>query len=170
MAPTIKPLEKAHDVKSFDCGVLALNLWLQTTAMQHQKNGASKTFAITDEARPNEVAAYVTIALRGLSPTEALPEEMRTRLPRQMPGFTLARLAVAKKHQGKGLGEYLLMEAMERTWRAAQSVGGFGLFVDAKDGAPSFYEKYGFTPLPSDPNILVLPIASMPAFPDPGAE
>jgi GNAT superfamily N-acetyltransferase len=164
MAPTVKALDKVHDVKGFDCGVHELNHWLQTTAMQHQKNGASKTFVIIDQAHPNKVAAYVTMALRGLSPTEDLPKEMQQKLPRQMPGFTLARLAVAKEHQRKGLGEYLLMEAMERAWRAAQSVGGFGLSVDAKDGAASFYEKYGFIPLPSDPNILVLPIASMPAF------
>lgn len=43
---------------------------------------------------------------------------------------------------------------------------GFALFVDAKDGAASFYENYGFQPLPDDPNTLVLPFASMPAFLD----
>jgi ribosomal protein S18 acetylase RimI-like enzyme len=164
MAPRVKALEKAHDLKQFDCGVSELNTWLQTTAMQHQKNGASKTFII--EGRGKEVAAYVTMAMRGLSPTEELPPEMRKKLPRQMPGFTLARLAVSKAYQGKGLGEHLLLEAMERACRAAQSVGGFGLFVDAKEGAASFYEKYGFIPLPSDPTILVLPIASMPSFPE----
>ncbi|WP_228896111.1 GNAT family N-acetyltransferase [Pseudoduganella aquatica] len=166
MAPTVQALEKLHDLKSFDCGVSQLNHWLQTTAMQHQRNGASRTFVITDEAHPEKVAAYVTIALRGLSPTAALPKEMQKKLPSQMPGFTLARLAVALDHQGKRLGEYLLLEAMERAWRAARNVGGFGLFVDAKDGAAAFYEKYGFRPLPLDPNILVLPIASMPTFPE----
>jgi GNAT superfamily N-acetyltransferase len=165
MVLPIQALEKVHEIKNFDCGVSELNRWLQTTAMQHQKNGASKTFVITDEAHPKLVVAYFTMALRGLSPTEELPKEMQKKLPLKMPGFTLARLAVATSHKGKGFGEFLLMEAIERAWRAAQSVGGFGLFVDAKDGAASFYEKYDFIPLPSDPNILVLPIASMPKFP-----
>jgi hypothetical protein len=53
---------------------------------------------------------------------------------------------------------------MERVFMAAQNVGGFALFVDAKDGAASFYAKYGFEPLPDDPDTLVMPIASMPKF------
>lgn len=165
MAPKVQALERVHDVKNFDCGVPELNQWLQSTAMQHQKHGASKTFVVTDETQQMEITAFFTMAIRTLTPTTELPLEIQRKLPRQVPGFTLARLAVSKKHQGKGLGVYLLMEAMERAWRASQSVGGFALFVDAKDGAASFYEKFGFIPLPDDPDTLVYPIAAMPAFP-----
>lgn len=164
MAPTIKALEKVHDLKSFDCGVPALNLWAQTTAMQHQKNGMSKTFVCTDEVEPNKILGFVALAIRTLTPTEELPPEMRKKLPREVPGFTLARLAVAKEAQGRGIGEYLLLDAMERAYFASQSVGGVALFVDAKDGAASFYAKYGFQPLPDDPDTLVLAMKTMPKF------
>lgn len=55
---------------------------------------------------------------------------------------------------------------MERVCQASRLVGGFAMFVDAKDGAVDFYKKYGFIQLPNDPDILVLPIASMPGFPN----
>jgi GNAT superfamily N-acetyltransferase len=166
MAPKVKALEKVHDVKSFDCDVPDLNSWVQKTAMQHQKNGMSKTFVNVDEGDEKKILGFVTMAIRTLTPAADLPPEMRRKLPREVPGFTLARLAVAKEAQGRGIGEYLLFEAMERAYRASRSVGGFALFVDAKDGAASFYAKFGFQPMPDDPNTLVLPIASMPEFPD----
>lgn len=165
MAPKVVALNKTHDTKVFDCGNEELNHWFQQIAMQHQKNGMSKTFVYPSERDANKVAGFFSLALRGLVPKETLPSEMQRRLPLQIPGFTLARLAVDKAHQGQGLGSYLLLEAMERAQRAAENVGGFALFVDAKDGVASFYEKYGFKALPYDPETLVLPIASMPKFP-----
>lgn len=164
MGTVIQALTKVHDVKNFDCGVPELNRWLATTAMQHQKNGMSKTFVFCDENRPSKVLGFVTMAIRALVPSDELPVEMSRRLPREVTGFTLARLAVAKDAQGRGIGEHLLMEAMERVYRASQSVGGFALFVDAKGGLASFYAKFGFRPMTSDPDILVLPIKSMPNF------
>jgi GNAT superfamily N-acetyltransferase len=164
MAPELKPLESAHDVSSFDCGNPALNSWLQTTAMQHQKNGMSRTFVAMDDENPKRIAGFLTLAVRTLTSRDELPVSMRKKLPHSVPGYTLARLAVATTAQGRGLGEHLLIEAMERAYRASQSVGGFALFVDAKEGAAAFYEKYGFVPLPDDPNTLLLPFASMPDF------
>jgi GNAT superfamily N-acetyltransferase len=132
--------------------------------MQHQKNGTSKTFVHVIADKPSNILGFVTMAIRSLTPSTELPPDMRKRLPRDVPGFTLARLAVSNQAQRGGVGEFLLMEAMERAWRASRSVGGFALFVDAKDGAASFYTQYGFQPFPNDPDTLVLPIASMPAF------
>ncbi|UGQ45386.1 GNAT family N-acetyltransferase [Massilia endophytica] len=164
MAPELKPLESVHDISSFDCGNPALNSWLQTTAMQHQKNGMSRTFVALDEKNPGRINGFVTLAVRTLTSREELPASMRKKLPRTVPGYTVARLAVDRTAQGRHLGEYLLIEAMERAYSAAKSVGGFALFVDAKEGAAAFYQRYGFVPLPNDPDTLILPFASMPDF------
>ena len=165
MATTVVALDKVHKTKEFDCGSPELNHWLQHVASQHQKNGISRTFILPEAGQHEKIAGFFAMAVRGLVPTGDLPEQTLRKLPQKVPGFTLARLAVSKDHQGKGLGAYLMMEAMERAQRAAKSVGGYALFVDAKDGAASFYEKFGFRPFPSDPNILVLPMAAMPKFP-----
>lgn len=106
------------------------------------------------------------MALRSPTRVDELPPEFRRKLPQQVPGFTLARLGVSVKRQGQKLGSFLLLEAMEKAYRASQNVGGYALFVDAKDGLASFYEHFNFKPLISDPNILVMPIASMPKFLD----
>jgi ribosomal protein S18 acetylase RimI-like enzyme len=164
MAPQLEALTRAHDVRSFDCGTPALNRWLQTTAMQHQKNGISRTFVKVDEGQLEKILGFVTLAIRTMTPADDLPAEMRKRLPGAVPGYTLARLAVDIAAQGQGLGEHLLLEAMERAYYASASMGGYALFVDAKEGAASFYEKYGFVPLPDDPHILVMPMAGMPDF------
>ena len=73
---------------------------------------------------------------------------------------------MAKSEKGRGYGALLLLEAMNRVCRAGKNVGGFALFVDAKEGAISFYEHFGFRPMVNDRKVLVLPIASMPNFPD----
>lgn len=165
MAKKVVALDKTHNTKAFDCGNEELNHWFQNIAMQHQKYGTSKTFVHPDEKDDTKVTGFFSMAMRSLVPKEVLPEDMQKKLPRNIPGYTLARLAVAQEYQGLGLGSYLLLEAMERAQRAAENVGGFALFVDAKEGAASFYEKYGFRALPSDPDTLVLPIAAMPQFP-----
>ncbi|GGY12788.1 GNAT family N-acetyltransferase [Massilia dura] len=164
--PKFQSLTKAHNVADFDCGVPALNHWLKTIAPQHQKNGMSKTFVLVYESRPEEVVGFFAMSLRDKVLAADLPAAMRKRLPEAVTGYTLARLAVSEKFKGQQHGERLLLKAMQKAYQASKSVAGFGLFVDAKEGAASFYEKYEFVPFPDDPNTLVYPIRDMPPFPE----
>lgn len=89
--------------------------------------------------------------------------EMAKKLPRSVPAITLARLAVSIDVQGRGLGEHMLVEAMQRALESAEHIGGWALFVDAKDEkSAAFYAKYGFIAQPSDPLTLFIPLASIP--------
>jgi GNAT superfamily N-acetyltransferase len=65
----------------------------------------------------------------------------------------LGRLAVSLTYRGKGLGEYLLIDALKRSLEVSRVVGCAAVIVDAKDssGVP-FYERYGFKLLP-DQNL-----------------
>jgi ribosomal protein S18 acetylase RimI-like enzyme len=164
MVYSITELKKAiHDVKRFNCGTPALNLWLQSTAGQHQKNGISKTYVLTADEAPALIVGYFTLALRKMTPKEAIPDSMAKKLPTHVPGYTLARLGVAQEFQRQGFGETLLMDAMQKVRAAAMLVSGYAMFVDAKDEpAADFYRKFGFTAFPSDPLILVIPIADIP--------
>lgn len=72
-----------------------------------------------------------------------------------VPMMLLARIAVEASWQGRGLGSGLLKDAMQRTVQAADIAGIRAFAVHAKDDeARSFYEHFGFTPLPSDPYHL----------------
>ena len=80
----------------------------------------------------------------------------------EVPGFRLARIAVDREHQGRGLGGQLLLAAGRRCLMAAAVVGGTVLVIDAKsDRAASWYASYGALPLLDAPLTLVLPLATI---------
>jgi GNAT superfamily N-acetyltransferase len=157
MGHSVATLDQHHDVSGFDCGEPALNTWLRTIAHQHQNKNLSKTFVLVDDEAPQTIIGFYALALRGLMPREALPPAMAKKLPSNVPGYTLARLAVGAPFQGAGYGETLLMDAIFRARSVASQAGGPFLFVDAKDSrAANFYANYGFAPFPADPLTLVL--------------
>lgn len=163
MAIRITPLEEVHDLSKFDCGNDELNAFLQKTAGQHQRKYISKTYVLVNDDEPTEIMGFYTLAVRRMVPKVDLPEEMAKKMPHEVPRFSLARLAVRKDLQGQNHGEYLLAHAVDRGARVAGEIGGYALFVDAKDsGGAAFYMKYGFTPFPDDPLILCLPFKDIP--------
>lgn len=158
--PVIVPLSREHDRAGFDCGVAELNAFLKATARQHGEKGISRTFVLT--AGDAIILGFFTLTLCEVS-SDGLPESCAKKHPTHgLPAVRLGRLAVSRKHKGKGYGELLLAEAIHRTLLIANHAGLIGLFVDAKDDdARSFYEHFGFVPLPADPLRLFLPIATL---------
>lgn len=73
-----------------------------------------------------EVLGFYAISLAELVNTD-LPEQYRKRLPIRAPVFRRGRLATARQHQGKEIGEFLLFDAIDRVMRITQEVGGIGL-------------------------------------------
>lgn len=164
MAIRVTQLEsEAHDIKGFDCGNGELNDFLRNTAGQHQRKLISKTYVLADGDAPGEIIGFYTLALRGMVAKGELPAELAKRLPRAVPAFTLARLAIGSRFKQQGHGEYLLYHAIDRTDRVAAEVGGYAILVDAtSDTGALFYKKYGVIPFPDDPLIQFLPFASLP--------
>ena len=79
-----------------------------------------------------------------------------------MPVFRLARLAVDRSVQGKGLGAQLLLAAGRRCLLAAEDVGGVALLIDAKSKrAAKWYSSCGAMPLEDSPLTLLLPLATV---------
>jgi GNAT superfamily N-acetyltransferase len=148
----IEKLRRGHALDAFDCGREALNRFLIRYALPNQQAGASQTYvALADE----EVAAYYTLVF-GQVEYGAAPERLTRGLARHpVPIMLLARLAVATRWQGKGLGSGLLKDAMLRTLQAADIAGIRAFAVHAKDDqAKTFYERFDFVASPSDPYHL----------------
>ena len=80
------------------------------------------------------------------------PERLRKGLARHpVPIMLLARLAVHKEWQGKGVGRALLRDAILRTVQASEIAGIRALVVHAKDDAAKrYYEQYDFVSSPTD--------------------
>ena len=152
----VLPLNDRHDRKGFDCGDADLNGWLSQTARQHKEKGVSSTFVLVAEETSTEVLGFYAISLAELVNAD-LPAQYRKRLPTRVPVFRLGRLATSLQHRGKGIGEHLLFDAIDRVTRIAQEVGGIGLVVNAKHSAVDFYQQYGFEQMADHTPNLFLP-------------
>lgn len=159
---SIQPLTGRHDRNAFESASEPLDAWLRHTARQHQRRGISKTFVAVSDEEPTRILGFYALTACEIL-TDELPEDLAKKLPRKTPVIRLGRLAVNRSVQGQGLGEHLLMDAIERARLVLEHIGVHALVVDAKDErAAAFYAKYGFRPLPNDPLRLVLPLTGLP--------
>jgi len=152
-----------HDREAFDCGNEALNSYLRQTARQHTESGISRTFVLVEEdgPEPRPILGFFPLNICQLK-GEAMPQPWAKRLPREVSGIKLGRLAVARGRQRQGLGRILLVAAMRMVLEVFEAVGGIGLFVDAKDEAARAYcQRFGFERLPDKPLQLFLPLGTI---------
>ena len=159
----IELLAKSHDRDEFDCGIESLNLFLKQTARQHAERGISRTYVLMGENAnaPKPIIGFFALNLCQIK-SEALSPEQAKKLPRNVSGVRLGRLARAKQFRGQGVGGILMIAAMEKFIEVFNLAGGIGLFVSAKDQkAKEFYERFGFVSLPSNEFELFLPVKTI---------
>lgn len=156
------PLDRSFSRDKFDCGIVELNEYLQKYALQNQKTGIAKTFVAIGNQEKSEIAGYYSVSMSQIE-RDTIPIQQAKRLPRYpIPAMLIGKLAVDKTSQGKGLGEELLIDALQKAVRLAGEVGIFAVRVDAiNDRAKSFYLKYGFIPLEDRDSALFLPIKTI---------
>ncbi|HWD18936.1 MAG TPA: GNAT family N-acetyltransferase [Verrucomicrobiae bacterium] len=156
-------MAKSHDREGFDCGSDPLNLFLRQTARQHAERGISRTFVLVEEGATALIAilGFFSLNICQVKSESLAPGEAK-KLPRDVAGVRLGRLAVAQTRQRQGIGKALLVAAMGKFMEIFNTVGGIGLFVDAKDqNAKRYYEQFGFVALPSHGLELFLPVKSI---------
>jgi predicted N-acetyltransferase YhbS len=107
--------------------------------------------------RGGRVVGYYALAA-GSVEREHAPERVKKGLARHpIPVILLARLAVDRGEQGKGLGAALLKDALIRAAAAADEIGARAVLVHARDDdARAFYERFDFESSPTDPLHLFL--------------
>ena len=149
---------------AFDCGDEALNEFLRRYARKGHERGGAKTFLAIDDAADKAILGFYSLSPASVDYART-PEMVRHGLARHdVPGFRLARLAVDRRWQGKGLGGQLLLAAGRRCLRAAAEVGGVVLVIDAKnERVARWYATYGAVPLRDAPLTLLLPLATIEA-------
>lgn len=162
IAYRIEPLAAHHDRSNFDCKIEPLNRYLRQQAGQDSRKQVAVPFLLLHR-ETGGVAGFYTLANTAVE-LASLPEEMARRLPRYplLPAALLGRLAVDVRHRGRGLGEFLLLDALRRGLEAGLQVASFAVVVDAKDeSARQFYLKFGFLSLPDSPKRLLLPMTTI---------
>jgi GNAT superfamily N-acetyltransferase len=154
----VELLDKSHERGRFSCGHASLDEFLKKYANQYAKRKLGSTY-VAAETPGCRVLGYYTLAPSHFEFADA-PQQLVKGLPRHpIPTLLLARLAVDHAMQGKGLGKFLLMDALERCVRVAEQVAFRAIEVEAIDvAAVAFYERYGFLAFPTNPFHLVLPL------------
>ncbi|MGH7488518.1 MAG: GNAT family N-acetyltransferase [bacterium] len=144
-------LESGHVLSGFDCGVNSLNLWLERHARAASGAGSAKTYVVTDAEQGDRVIGYHALAGASIEHSEATPRASKGMPQHQIPALLLARLAVDESARNKGIGAFLLRDAMERTLAVSEQVGIRVLLAHAlNEKAREFYLHFGFEASPTD--------------------
>jgi GNAT superfamily N-acetyltransferase len=149
-----------HDASEFRCGNELLDRWLIRYAGQNERRDAARTFvAVSDRS----VYGYYTLVAGQLGHHGATPETgkgLSRHFP--IPVAILARLAVDKSLQGRGIGAALLSDALIRVIRASEQVAVRAVVVHAiDDDAAAFYGRYGFRTLSATPQTLMITLLAL---------
>lgn len=150
-----QPLDASHVLDTFDCGKSVLNEWLIRHARQAQSSGSARTFVVLDDQR---LVGYFSLTV-GQVDVLCAPERVSRGMGRYpVPVAILARMAVSRTDQGRGIGVGMLREAIARTLTVADQVGVRALLTHPLDDeAARFYRRFGFESSPaSDAQLLLL--------------
>lgn len=140
-------LTSAHQTQNFDCGKAPLNDFLQKYALINAQSGNSRTFVVADSNQ--NIIGYYSLAATSIE-HEATPLRVQQGQPRYpIPAILMARFALDKSQQGKGLGRALFRDALLRSLNITDELGARAFVVDAKDDdAFHFYQKFGMMAAP----------------------
>lgn len=147
-----------HLLDGVDCGIPSLDSWLVDHARSAAATGSARTFVMTDDEL-GRVVGYHALTIASVRHEDAAVRVTKGTPRHEIPAVLLARLAVDSAAQGRGLGAWLLRDAMLRTVAVAEEVAVRALLVHAIDeSARGFYAHFGFEPSPTDEHNLQLNI------------
>jgi GNAT superfamily N-acetyltransferase len=136
---------KKHNRKNFDCGVKSLNNYLKLYANQHYKRDLTRTYVLSSDNK--KIVGFYTLTMSIAKVKDSI-----------ISVALIGRLGVDKRHQKRGYGEWLLIDALKKLLKASEIVGFSFIIVDAKDGAKEFYKKFGFIEFIDEENKLFITV------------
>jgi predicted GNAT family N-acyltransferase len=156
MKPLVTLLAKHHIRDYFDCGHPSLTRYLKEQASQDIKRNLALCFVTSDA--DHQVTGYYTLSNASI-PRDQLPIPVQHKLGyRDIPVTLLGRLARDMTMRNTGHGESLLMDALFRSYQAAQATSGsVAVVTDPMDEvAEAFYARYGFIRLEGSRRMFIM--------------
>ncbi len=159
----VEKLTGSHDTSQFDCGKDSLNRFPRRFALANQRANSARTYVVCRDQRI--VVGYYSLAV-GAVEYSTTPSRVSKGLARHpVPVKLLARLAIDRAAQRRGIGRALLKDALLRTGQAAEIAGIRALLVHAKDDeVRQWYEQFDFESSPTDPYHLFLLVKDLKAW------
>lgn len=154
--------KKQHDIREFECGIEQLDIYLKERAGQEVKKNVTVTYILHEKHSPR-VLGYYTLSSCSIELRD-LAENIARKLPKYetLPVALVGRLAVDRRYRSKRIGESMLLDALDRSYRISKAMGLFAVIVDAKsESARSFYQRYGFVTTEQRPFRLYLPMKAI---------
>ena len=155
-----------HDRADFSCGTKRIDNFLHLTAKKHQKGDFTRVW-VACRADTSRVVGFYSMNAHSLESGE-LPASFARNAPRHggIPAIYLSMIGVDQSMQGKGLGSILMADAMKRVALISGDVGVAALVLDvldddARDRRIEFYKRLGFISLPSRPERMFIPTATI---------
>ena len=126
----VEALGPQHDRAGFESGVEPLDRYFHVQAGQDARKNMAAPFVLV--LPDGATGGYYTLSATAMKLTE-FPAQTVRKLPRYplVPATLLGRLAIDRRHQGKGYGRFLLADALFRSVRS--EIASFAVIVDAKD-------------------------------------
>lgn len=152
----IVPFERKYDRSSFDCGVPALNHYLQRQISQDCKRRLAYGYLALDD--DDCIMGYYTLSAYAI-PFDEISVELNKKLPfyNPLPAILMGRLAVDCRYRGQKVGSRLLVSALNHI--KSLQIGCLVLVVEAKDDtAIAFYRHFGFLSFQSVADKLYYPL------------
>jgi len=150
----IEKLSASHTLDAFDCGVADLNRFLIKHARQSQHGNSVNTYVACDA---NKIVGFYSLTVGSVIHAQATSRMLKGQAKHPVPVMILARLAVDKNAQKKGIGRGLLKDVLLRMVQASEIVGMRALLVHAKDeDSKNGYKQFGFEESPTDSLHLFL--------------
>lgn len=154
----IELLEKTHNRQEFNCEEPSLTDYIKNQVSQDIRKRLATCFVSVDEG--GKVLGYYTLTSESLG-RDQIPERYLKQIPKSYnaPVILLGRLARDISQKGTGLGEFLLLDALFRSFVFSnESIGAMAVVVDPiNEKAVNFYSSYGFELL-SDSGKMFLPM------------
>jgi predicted N-acetyltransferase YhbS len=153
MAIEVRQLRESDDRTKFRSGHADLDRFFTRYAGQNQfRLHIGTTYVAASDG--GEVVGYVTVAACSIE-VAGMPKKLAKRFPAYpIPALRLARMAVADGRKRSGVGTLLMKAVFVIARDQAQKTGCAFVAVDAKPGAESYYERWGFEALPVEAGEL----------------
>lgn len=165
----IEPFDpEKHDRAAFSCGITQVDNYFQKTAKKLARADNIRLYVMV--APDGGLIGFYSINAHAVQYEEFPKKFARTRPAHgNIPAAYISMIGRDERFRGSGYGSDLLVDALKRIVRAADSLGIAVVMLDVLDCGDServtrrkaLYEGFGFTPLASNPLRMFLPLATV---------
>lgn len=166
---SIEPFDpERHDRDGFSCGVEQVDNFFKLTANKLTRADNLRVFVMVASER--SVIGFYALNAHAVRYEELPAKFARTRPSHgTIPAAYISMIGLDQRFSGHGYGGDLLIDALKRISRAADTIGIAVVMLDVLDDGKedlvakpkSLYEGYGFAALPSNPLRLFLPVETV---------